>query len=110
MTERAATTGLGATAAWLSARLTGSSERAGTVALAALVGAQLGQTLVTGGLNRGVLTAGLGSAALLASVIQTPGLSGFFGCRPLGPVGWSIAASSAVGATALNALLTRWLK
>jgi magnesium-transporting ATPase (P-type) len=110
MAVRAATTGLGATGAWVAARLTGSSRRASTVALAALVGTQLGQTLATGGLNRGVLAASLGSAAVLAGTIQTPGLSGFFGCRPLGPIGWGIATGSAAAATGLNAALTRWLR
>jgi hypothetical protein len=33
----------------------------------------------------------------LAGIVQTPGLSQFFGCQPLSPIGWSIA----VGASAL---------
>lgn len=45
---RAATTTLGASTAWALARLTGRRRRASTVALAALVGTQLGQTLVIG--------------------------------------------------------------
>jgi len=49
-----------------------------------------------------VLAAGLGSAALLAAVIQLPGLSQFFGCTPLGPVGWSIALGSAGAAGLLG--------
>lgn len=44
--------------------------------------------------------ASLGSAAVLAGVIQTPGLSQLFGCQPLGPVGWATAGTSAVAATA----------
>ncbi|KOX14509.1 haloacid dehalogenase [Saccharothrix sp. NRRL B-16348] len=111
ITARAITTSLGATAAWTAARLTGRSRRASTVALAALVGTQLGQTLVTGGLDRSVLAASLGSAAALGAVIQTPGVSQFFGCTPLGPVGWGIALSSATAANvlglALNPLVTR---
>ncbi|MFF7244541.1 hypothetical protein ACFZBU_11660 [Embleya sp. NPDC008237] len=35
-------------------------------------------------------------------MIQTPGLSGFFGCTPLGPIGWTIALSATTVATALN--------
>jgi hypothetical protein len=31
--------------------------------------------------------------------VQTPGLSQFFGCTPLGPVGWGIAVTSATAAT-----------
>ncbi|MFE9749853.1 HAD-IC family P-type ATPase [Saccharothrix saharensis] len=111
ITARAITTTLGATAAWTAARLTGRSRRASTVALAALVGTQLGQTLVTGGLDRSVLAASLGSAAALGAVIQTPGVSRFFGCTPLGPVGWGIALSSATAANVLglvlNPLVTR---
>ncbi|MCP2258201.1 plasma-membrane calcium-translocating P-type ATPase [Streptoalloteichus tenebrarius] len=108
---RAAITTLGATGAWVAARLTGRSRRASTVALAALVGTQLGQTVVTGGLDRKVIGAGLGSAAVLAAAIQTPGVSRFFGCTPLGPVGWGIAGTSATTASLLGALLggpLRW--
>ncbi|HSA52601.1 MAG TPA: cation-translocating P-type ATPase [Yinghuangia sp.] len=106
MLLRAATTTLGAGLAWGAARLTGRRRRAGTVALAALVGTQLGQTLTTGSLDRNVLVAGVGSALLLAAVIQTPGVSNFFGCTPLGPVGWSIALSATTTATLANAALT----
>ncbi|PSL57776.1 calcium-translocating P-type ATPase [Saccharothrix carnea] len=106
ITARAITTALGATAAWTAARLTGRARRASTVALAALVGTQLGQTLVTGGLDRSVLAASLGSAAALGAVIQTPGVSQFFGCTPLGPVGWGIALSSATAANVLGLVLT----
>ena len=31
----------------------------------------------------------LGSAAVLAALVQTPGVSHFFGCVPLGPVAWA---------------------
>ncbi|WP_433260301.1 HAD-IC family P-type ATPase [Actinosynnema sp. CS-041913] len=106
ITGRAVTTTLGATAAWTAARLTGRSRRAGTVALAALVGTQLGQTLVTGGLDRSVLAASVGSAAALAAVIQTPGVSHFFGCTPLGPVGWGIALTSATAANLFGLALS----
>ncbi|HEX6354977.1 cation-transporting P-type ATPase [Actinophytocola sp.] len=102
---RAITTTAGATAAWLAARFTGRARRASTVALASLVGTQLAQTLAAGGRDRTVLAAGLGSALLLAVVIQTPGLSQFFGCTPLGPVGWTIALGSATTTTLLSTLL-----
>ncbi|MFD2399263.1 cation-translocating P-type ATPase [Prauserella oleivorans] len=101
---RAGTTTLGATAAWAIARFTGRRRRADTVALAALVGTQLGQTLLTGARSPSVLGASLGSAAALAAVIQTPGVSQFFGCTPLGPVGWGVALGSAAGASVLGAL------
>jgi calcium-translocating P-type ATPase len=106
ITTRAVTTTAGATAAWTAARLTGRARRASTVALAALVGTQLAQTLSAGGRDRTVLASGLGSALLLAAVIQTPGLSQFFGCTPLGPVAWSIALSSATVATLGSAAVT----
>jgi cation-transporting P-type ATPase I len=105
----AATTG-GAAAAWGLARLTGTHGRAGTVALVALVGTQLGQTLMAGGRRSPLvwLTAA-GSAAALAAVVQTPGLSHFFGCRPIGPVGWTIANGAAVTATLGAAVAARLL-
>ncbi|MBA4863710.1 cation-translocating P-type ATPase [Streptomyces sp. PSKA54] len=102
---RAAATTLGATAGWLAARLTGRAARARTVALVALVGTQLGQTLLAGGRSRTIVGASLGSLAALGAVVQTPGLSHFFGCTPLGPGGWAIALSAAAGATASSLVL-----
>jgi magnesium-transporting ATPase (P-type) len=98
---RAATTTAGACAAWTLARLTGRAKRANTVALVALVGTQLGQTLAVGGRSPAVVGASVGSMAVLAGAVQTPGVSGFFGCTPLGPVGWTIAGGSAAAATLL---------
>ncbi len=98
---RAAATAAGASAAWTFARLTGSATRARTVGLAALVGSQLGQTLRSGGLSRPVVVTSLLSAGALVGVIQTPGLSHFFGCRPLGPLGWGTALGASIGATSL---------
>jgi cation-transporting P-type ATPase I len=97
---RAAITGGGATGAWLAARATGTRAHASTVSMTALVGAQLGQTLLVGWRDPVVLAAGLGSAAVLAGIVQTPGLSHFFGCRPLGPIGWTISATASGAATA----------
>ncbi|MGW1024504.1 cation transporting ATPase C-terminal domain-containing protein [Streptomyces sp. NPDC002577] len=102
---RAVATTLGATAGWLAARFTGRAVRARTVALVALVGTQLGQTLLAGGRSRTIVAASLGSMAALAAVVQTPGLSHFFGCTPLGPVGWAIALTAATGATASSLVL-----
>jgi cation-transporting ATPase I len=105
ITNRALTTATAATAAWTAARLTGRATRARTIALAALVGTQLGQTLAIGGPSPAVLASSLGSAAALAGIIQTPGLSHFFGCTPLGPLGWTIAGGAATAATATTLLL-----
>jgi magnesium-transporting ATPase (P-type) len=106
---RASITTLGATAGWTLARLTGRQRRAGTVALASLVGTQLGQTVLDGGGSPAVLASTAGSLAVLAGVIQTPGVSQFFGCTPLGPLGWGIAAGSALSATFASTTLGRFL-
>ena len=104
---RAGATATGATAAWLIARMTGTPTRARTVALAALVGTQLGQTLVVGGRSPLVLGATGASVAALVGAIQTPGISQFFGCRPLGPVGWLTAVCASTGATGAS-LVAPW--
>ncbi|MEV0805394.1 HAD-IC family P-type ATPase [Micromonospora sp. NPDC050200] len=105
---RAAATTLGATAGWTLARYTGAQpRRAGTVALVSLVGTQLGQTVLAGGTSPMVLASTAVSLGVLGAVVQTPGVSQFFGCTPLGPVGWGIAAGSALGATFANGALTR---
>ena len=95
--SRAIVTAGGAGVAYLVGRLTGGREKASTVGLLALVGTQLGQTLTSGGLSRPVLLTSAVSAAVLAAVVQTPVVSHFFGCRPLGPLGWA----TAIGASAL---------
>ncbi|MPY98225.1 MAG: HAD-IC family P-type ATPase [Actinophytocola sp.] len=106
---RAVITTLGASAGWGLARVTGRRQRAATIALAALVGTQLGQTLAIGGLDRRVLLASVGSALALGGIIQTPGVSQFFGCTPLGPVGWSIALGTSTSATVLGVIGDRLL-
>jgi magnesium-transporting ATPase (P-type) len=100
--SRAAVTALGAGAAWLPARLTGGPRRASTVALVALVGTQLAQTITSGGRHPVVLLAGLGSAAVLIGIVQTPGVSQLFGCVPLDPVAWTHVGVGVGGATALT--------
>jgi cation-transporting ATPase I len=99
---RATTTAVGAGLAYVGGRVTGRHQRASTMALAAVVGTQLAQTVLSGGFDPLVLAAGGGSALLLAIVIQTPGVSQFFGCTPLGPVAWSLALGSTALATALG--------
>jgi cation-transporting P-type ATPase I len=110
LTVRAVATGAGATGAWLAARATGTTGRASTVALIALVGTQLGQTVLAGrGRSPLVVAVGVGSAAVLVAIVQTPGLSHFFGCRPVGPLGWTQAATAAAVATAGSAAASRIL-
>jgi cation-transporting P-type ATPase I len=67
--------------------VTGRIRHASTVGLVALVGAQLGQTLLDSHSPLVVLTAA-GSMTALAGAVMTPGLSQLLGCTPLGPVGW----------------------
>ncbi len=105
ITVRAAATAAGAAAAWIAGRLTGRPARARTIALAALVGTQLGQTLLVGARSLSVVGAVVGSAVALAAVIQTPGVSHFFGCVPLGPVAWTTALACATAATVASVFL-----
>jgi cation-transporting P-type ATPase I len=104
---RGTITSAGALLAWLIGRRIGTERRAGTIALAALVGAELGQTLLLGGRNPLVLATGLGSAAVLAAIIETPVVSQVFGCTPLGPVAWSIVLGCATATTVASAALPR---
>jgi cation-transporting ATPase I len=97
--SRAIVTALGASSAWVIGRLTGTRANANTIGLLALVGSQLGQTLVSGRFSRPVLATSITSAALLAGIVQTPGLSHLFGCRPLGPIGWATAIGASTAAT-----------
>ncbi len=107
---RGTATALGATAAWGAARATGTQRHASTVGLAALVGTQLGQTLVAGGWRRpSTLLTVAGSAGVFFATVQTPVVSRFFGSRPLGPLGWSQAVSASVLATAGSQVATRVL-
>jgi cation-transporting ATPase I len=102
---RGSTTAAASTVAWSIARWTGTERRAATVALVALVGTQLGQTVLAARHSPQVWLTAAGSAAFLGTVVMTPGLSTYFGCRPLGPVGWATALASAATATAAGALL-----
>ncbi|GAB3270717.1 cation-translocating P-type ATPase [Sinomonas notoginsengisoli] len=104
---RAALTTAGAGAGWALARLLGLRRAAPTVGLVSLVATQLGQTITVGGPSRGVVVSGAISLAALAAVIQTPGLSAFFGSVPLGPLGWGIAAGASLAVVLLGALVAR---
>jgi len=102
---RAVVTTAGAVLGWLAARLTGPAARARTVGLVALVGTQLAQTLAAGGRDRAVLLSALGSAVLLAAVVQIPPVSLFFGCVPLDPFAWATALSAIAAAMLLSRAL-----
>lgn len=90
---------LGATLAWGGGKMTGRRQRAATMGLAAVVTTQLGQTLLASR-SPVVLVTSAASAAALVLVVNTPGISQFFGCTPLGPVGWVIVTASSAAATA----------
>lgn len=95
-------TAAGATTAFALARFTGTAARARTAGTVALVGAQLGQTVATSGRDVRVIATGLGTATVLATAIQIPGLSQFVGCRPMGPVGWATGITGAAVGTAVG--------
>ncbi len=94
-------------AAWGGARL-GGRRGADTVALLTLSGSQLAQTLAASGGSRAVITASLGSLAAMLAIVQTPGASQFFGCRPLGPIGLAQFATATGAAVVAERLLSRW--
>jgi cation-transporting ATPase I len=106
---RGAATALGALLAWQVGRCTGTRTRADTMALAALVGTQLGQTLLVGGRTPLVAATSVGSTLALVTLIQVPPVSVFFGCRPLGPVAWATVLGSAAAATGASVLAPRLL-
>jgi len=107
---RGAVTAAGATAAWAIGRWTpGTERRTATMGLTALVTTQLAQTLLTRRHSPLVLGTALGSAGVLVAIVQTPGVSHFFGCTPLGPVAWSGVISATAGATAVSVLAPNWL-
>jgi magnesium-transporting ATPase (P-type) len=102
---RAVATGLAAGGAWAAGRMTGTAARARTIGLAALVGTEIGQTLLVGGRSPAVAAGSVVSLGVLVAVVQTPGVSQFFGCVPLGPVGWGLAGASSLAGTAGSLLL-----
>ncbi|WP_233517631.1 cation-translocating P-type ATPase [Geodermatophilus marinus] len=111
---RGAATAFGATGAWVVGRATGLvlPRRASTMGLAALITTQLAQTAWSGRRSPLVLATVAGSLAVLGVVVQTPGLSRFFGCTPLDPVSWGVvlafALAGAAGAELLPRLTARW--
>ena len=106
---RGAATAAGATGAWASGRVTGSRSRAGSMGLAALIGTQLAQTAWAGRRSPLVLVTAAGSFAVLATVVQTPVVSRFFGCRPLDPLAWAVVLGWSVAGAAGAELVPRWL-
>ncbi|MCQ8188534.1 cation-translocating P-type ATPase [Streptomyces rugosispiralis] len=106
---RGSATALGAAAAWQCGRMTGRPRRASTMGLAALVGTQLGQTYLTDWHSPLVLITSVASAATLFAIVETPVVSHFFGCTPLGPMAWSIVGGCSAAATVGAAVAPRLL-
>lgn len=102
---RGIATAAGASVAWTFGRYTGTRRRADTIGLVALIGTQLGQTLISGYRSPLVWITTAASGAVLGVVVMTPGLGTYFGCTPLGPVGWGVASTAAAAATAGSTVL-----
>ncbi|MEU6510341.1 cation-translocating P-type ATPase [Streptomyces sp. NPDC046942] len=100
--HRGLITGIGAAIAWLIGTLTpGTARRTSTMALCGVVGAQLTQTIAGRRSSPLILATALGTAAVLVALVQTPGVSHFFGCTPLGPLAWT-GVALAIGAASLG--------
>ncbi|OBH14544.1 cation-translocating P-type ATPase [Mycolicibacter sinensis] len=104
---RGGVTAAAGTAAWGMASVTGTPQRASTVALISLVSTELGQTVVDSRAPLVLLTAA-GSFAVFAAIVTTPGVSQLLGCTPVGPIGWAQALGTAAAATAAVAVASRW--
>src|SRR5690606_12810706 len=76
---RGIATATGASAAWTIGRYTGTRRRAATIGLVALIGTQLGQTLLSGYRSPMVWVTIAASGAVLGAVVMTPGLCTYFG-------------------------------
>ncbi|RFD26344.1 HAD family hydrolase [Mycobacterium uberis] len=108
--SRGVVTAAGATTAWAIGRWTpGTERRTATMGLTALVTTQLAQTLLTRRHSPLVVATALVSAGVLIGIIQTPVISQFFGCTPLGPVAWLGVITATAGATAVSVLAPQWL-
>jgi cation-transporting ATPase I len=107
ITVRGGATALGATLAWTGGRLTGRKRRAATMGLAAVIATQLGQTLLSNARSPVVIVTSVGSVAALALAVNAPAVSQFFGCTPLGPVGWLIVVTSSAAAAGASSVVPR---
>ncbi|MEU7629577.1 cation-translocating P-type ATPase [Nocardia sp. NPDC049220] len=108
--NRGAVTATAATIAWLIGCWTpGTRRRSTTMGLTALVGTQLAQTLLTRHRSPLVIATAVGSAVVLVGIVQTPGISHFFGCTPLGPVAWSGVIAATTTTVVASVFLPRWL-
>jgi cation-transporting ATPase I len=104
---RGTATALGATLAWTAGRYTGRGRRADSMGVAALVGTQLGQTLLIGWRSPLVVFTTAASTGVLFALVETPGVSQLFGCTPIGPFAWTIVVLSSAIGTGAAALAQR---
>jgi cation-transporting ATPase I len=88
--------------AWLAARMSSTRTQAKSIALLSLTGAQLGQTIVAGRYSGWAIASSLGSMAALVGILETPGLSRFFGSTTVDLLGLAQAGAAAGVATALS--------
>ncbi|MCG8315789.1 MAG: cation-translocating P-type ATPase [Pseudomonadales bacterium] len=105
---RAGVTTAATSVSWALSRLTGGPMGASTVSMLTLVGSQLVQTLQMAKGSKAVIGTSLGSLAVLVGIVQTPGVSQFFGCRPLGPLGLLQAAGVTGAAAVVQTLVPQW--
>ena len=85
---RAGLTGGLTVGSWAIDRWLNGPQHASTVAMLTLIGSQLTQTLFAGKASKEVVVSSLGALAVMVAIVQTPGVSGFFGCSRPGLTGW----------------------
>ncbi len=100
----ALTTGV-ATLFWAINRVRGQNPSLSTLSMLVLVGTQLAQTVLAGKGSRDVILSSLAALVVMGVIVQTPGLSHLFGCRPLGPRDWAQVAASMVLSLAASSAL-----
>ena len=87
--------------------MAGDRRAADTVGLLTLVGTQLGQAMAIRRSDAITLLSGTGAFAALLAIVQTPGISRGFGCRPLGPLGLLQAGAITAFGTGVGWLINR---
>ena len=105
---RAGVTTAATSVSWALSRLTSGPMGASTVSMLTLVGSQLVQTLQMAKGSKMVIGTSIGSLTALVAIVQTPGVSQFFGCRPLGPLGLMQAAGVTGAAAVVQTLVPKW--
>ena len=95
---------------YFAGRVTGTIQRARTITLLSMVGAQLGQTAIARPRDPVVVGGSLAAAALLLGIVETPWVSAVFGCQPVGPAGLAIAGTAATVGTVATLLLPAVLR